>query len=191
MKTLTAPPFAMSIASAPKRSCTSIRNCPTSIYGALIATAMAFAPTSARAVDGCLVLLCFAAPSWRAIPQCVPPVVQVLADLALGRPFPTCDMAGQGNTATHQWSRAPDFCPPQYTLLVNPRNIIYACGYKGAVTVEIDGAFWSRTWWSMRGDTVTEYAESAKESLGTWETQYEDDYAVWLATQPPACEEDC
>eukprot|EP01036_Dinobryon_divergens_P012369 gene12369-16659_t len=68
----------MSIASAPNRSCTSVRNCPTSVYGALIATAMALAPTSARAVDGCLVLLCFAAPSWRAIPQCVPPVVQVL-----------------------------------------------------------------------------------------------------------------
>lgn len=40
--------------------------------GVLVVTA-AFSPP-ARAVDGCLVLLCFAAPSWRAIPQCVPPI---------------------------------------------------------------------------------------------------------------------
>ena len=30
-----------------------------------------FAPSAAHAVDGCLVLLCFAAPSWKSIPQCV------------------------------------------------------------------------------------------------------------------------
>lgn len=145
-------------------------------------------PSSAHAVDGCLVLLCFAAPSWRVIPQCVPPIVQVLADLALGRAFPTCDMAGEGNSASHQWSSAPEFCPPQYTLLVNPRTMVYACEYKGAVSVEIDGAFWSRTWWSMRGDTVTEYAATAKESLGTWDTRFDDDYAAWQAQQPPVCE---
>ena len=51
----------------------------------------------AAAVDGCLVLLCFAAPSWRAIPECVPPVRQVLHDLAKGKAFPTCPMAGEGN----------------------------------------------------------------------------------------------
>ena len=45
---------------------------------ALLFTLAALAPTPARAVDGCLVLLCFAAPSWRSIPQCVPPIKQVL-----------------------------------------------------------------------------------------------------------------
>jgi len=30
--------------------------------------------TASHAVDGCLVLLCFATPNWRAIPQCVPPI---------------------------------------------------------------------------------------------------------------------
>ncbi|RZA15171.1 MAG: hypothetical protein EOP02_25220, partial [Proteobacteria bacterium] len=35
--------------------------------------------------DGCVVLLCLAAPSWRAIPQCVPPIRQLFRDLARGR----------------------------------------------------------------------------------------------------------
>src|SRR5881396_2757238 len=71
-----------------------------------------------RAVDGCLVLLCFAAPSWRSIPQCVPPINQVLRDLARGRPFPTCAMAGAGNSANNAWASAPSYCPPQYTRVV-------------------------------------------------------------------------
>src|SRR5690349_12084032 len=69
----------------------------------------------ARAVDGCLVLLCFAAPSWGAIAQCVAPITQVLRDLARGKPFPTCGMAGAGNSAGNAWSSAPTFCPLQYT----------------------------------------------------------------------------
>jgi len=56
----------------------------------------------ASAVDGCLVLLCLAAPSWRAIPQCVPPITDVLRDLARGRPFPTCAMGSAGNAGSHQ-----------------------------------------------------------------------------------------
>jgi hypothetical protein len=36
--------------------------------GSLLSLAL-LSPTAARAVDGCLVLLCFAAPSWRAVPQ--------------------------------------------------------------------------------------------------------------------------
>ena len=53
-------------------------------------------PRPAAAVDGCLVMLCFAAPNWRAIPRCVPPIRQVLRDLARGKAFPTCAMAGVG-----------------------------------------------------------------------------------------------
>lgn len=140
----------------------------------------------ALAVDGCLVLLCFAAPSWRAIPQCVPPVVKVLRDLALGRAFPTCTMSGAGNTAGHQWSLPPTFCPPQYThAVIDDHSIIYTCDYNGAVEVHIEGALWTRTWWSFNGETVTEYTPTAKASLGTWETKFDDDYAAWLAIQPP------
>ena len=52
----------------------------------------------AHAVDGCTVLLCFAAPSWRSIPQCVPPDSagsqgpgpgQAVPDVRNGRPMDT------------------------------------------------------------------------------------------------------
>ena len=103
----------------------------------------------ARAVDGCLVLLCLAAPSWRSIPQCVPPVRQVFRDLARGKPFPSCAMAGAGNSARHGWAYAPGNCPPQYTRVFDGESApIYSCDYAGAVSVTIDGALFARTWWA-------------------------------------------
>jgi hypothetical protein len=89
----------------------------------LCAGALAIAAPAAQAVDGCLVLLCFAAPSWRAIPQCVPPIRQVLRDLARGRAFPHCAMAGPANSASHQWSSAPANCPSQYTRVVEKESV--------------------------------------------------------------------
>lgn len=142
--------------------------------------------TTAKAADGCLVLLCFAAPSWRAIPQCVPPIREVLPDLARGRPFPTCAMAGPRNSASHQWSSAPGNCPPQYTRVSETESgPVYSCDYSGAVSVAINGSAFARTWWSMAGDTVTEFTSGAKAQLGSWDTRFEDDYAVWLASLPP------
>jgi hypothetical protein len=152
----------------------------------LLFAAMAVVPMSARAIDGCLVLLCFGAPSWRAIPQCVPPVSQVLRDLARGKPFPTCAMAGAGNSASHAWSSAPSFCPPQYTRVYeSDSGPIYSCDYTGAVSVSVNGALFARTWWSMSGDTVTEFSPSAKAQLGRWDTRFDDDYAAWRVASPP------
>jgi hypothetical protein len=149
--------------------------------------ANALLPATARAADGCLVLLCFAAPSWSAIPQCVPPIREVLRDLARGRPFPNCSMSGAGNSATHRWSSAPAYCPPQYTRAIQlESSVTYACDYDGAVDVNIDGSLWTRTWWSMAGGTVTEYTPAARAQLGSWDTRFDDDYASWLASQPPA-----
>ncbi len=71
------------------------------------------APERAHAVDGCVVLLCLAAPSWRNISECVPPVRQLLRDLARGRPFPSCAVGGAGNTSSHAWASAPGNCPQQ------------------------------------------------------------------------------
>lgn len=154
--------------------------------GWLALVLLLLAPAAARAVDGCLVLLCFAAPSWRAIPQCVPPIRQVLHDLARGRPFPTCAMSGAGNSASHAWAAAPQFCPPQYTQVVDGEGgPFHLCDYIGAVTVLINGGLFTRTWWSMTGDTVTEFSAEAKAQLGTWDTRFDDDYAAWLALQPP------
>ena len=153
--------------------------------GLCLVTMVAVAP-SALAVDGCLVLLCFAAPNWRAIPQCVPPIQQVLRDLARGRPFPTCASAGPGNNAAHQWAAAPTYCPPQYTRVIEAESgVLYTCDYTGAISVMIGSSLWARTWWSFGGNTVTEYTPTAKAHLGTWQTRFDEDYAAWLATQPP------
>lgn len=151
-----------------------------------LGAALTLVPRSAHAVDGCLVLLCLAAPSWRAIPQCVPPVTQLFRDLARGKPFPTCSMSGAGNTANHAWSNAPAFCPPQYTRVIDGESApIYQCDYTGAISVSINGAPFSRTWWSFGGDSVTEFSPAAKTQLGTWDTRFDDEYARWLAMQPP------
>ena len=140
----------------------------------------------ARAVDGCLVLLCFAAPSWRSIPQCVPPIKQVLRDLARGKAFPTCGMAGAGNSASHSWASAPSYCPPQYTRVsYGESGPEYSCDYTGAVSVSVNGGAFARTWWTMDGNTVTEFSPAAKAQLGTWDTRFDDDYAAWLAALPP------
>ena len=78
-----------------------------------VASALALIGISqpAAAVDGCTVLLCLAAPSWGAIPQCVPPIRELFRDLARGRVFPTCGMSGPGNSAAHQWANPPTYWP--------------------------------------------------------------------------------
>ncbi len=158
----------------------------TALATVIVVLATAIWPLPARAVDGCLVLLCFAAPSWRAIPQCVPPIREVLRDLARGRAFPTCGMSGPGNSASHQWAGAPDYCPPQYTRVFDgPTGPVYSCDYSGAVTVSVDGTVWARTWWGFGGDTSTEFTPAAKAQLGTWDTKFDTDYAAWLASLPP------
>ena len=151
----------------------------------LLAALALLAPSPARAVDDCLVLLCFAAPSWRSIPQCVPPIRQVLRDLARGKPFPTCAMAGAGNSASHDWASAPGYCPPQYTRVSDGESRpIYSCDYTGAVSVSVNGEAFARTWWTMDGDSVTEFSAAAKAQLGTWDTRFDDDYAAWRAALP-------
>lgn len=153
---------------------------------AVFATIGAASPP-ARAVDGCLVLLCMAAPSWRAIAQCVPPVRQVLRDLARGKPFPTCAMAGAGNSATHRWAAAPAFCPPQYVdVRESDSGPSHHCHFSGAISVHVDGALWARTWWSAGGDSVTEFAPAAKAQSSGRDTQFDDDLATWRAVNPPA-----
>ena len=144
-----------------------------------------FAPTAARAVDGCLVLLCFEAPSWKSIPQCVPPIRQVLRDLARGKAFPTCGTSGAGNSARHAWARAPGNCPPQCTRVNEAESgPISTCDYTGAITVTIDGKQFTRTRWDMGGDTVTDFSPVAKSQLGTWDTRYDEDRTAWLRSRP-------
>ncbi len=141
-------------------------------------------PATAQAADGCTVMLCLAAPNWRAVPQCVPPIRQLFHDLARGRSFPSCPMRGTGNSASNEWAQAPSLCPPQYTHLIDiERGPIYRCDYTGAVSVSINGAMFARTWWNTDGNAVTEFSPAAKTQLGTWNTQFDTDYAAWLAMQ--------
>jgi hypothetical protein len=115
-----------------------------------------------------------------AIPQCVPPIRQVLRDLARGKPFPTCAMSGAGNSARHRWASAPSYCPPQYTREVNADSgSTHTCDFSGAVSVSINGALFTRTWWRVDGDTVTEFSSAAKTQLGTWDPRFDDDLAAW------------
>jgi hypothetical protein len=95
-------------------------------------------------------------------------------------------MAGAGNRANHAWSSAPTFCPPQYTRVIDGESApIYQCDYSGAISVSINGAPFSCTWWSFGGDSMTEFSPSAKTQLGTWDTRFDDDYAKWLTSLPP------
>lgn len=152
--------------------------------GLLVSLTLASAP--ARALDGCLVLLCLAAPDWTAIPQCVPPIEELFSELALGHAFPTCTMSGPGNSAANHWSNPPDYCPPQYTHSFDlDSGTIYHCDYAAAIEVNIDGALWTRVWWQMNGGSVTEYTDAAKVSLGSWNPKFDDDYAAWAAQQSP------
>jgi len=153
----------------------------------LTATLFLASPMPARAVDGCQVLLCLASGNWRGIQQCVPPVQQVFNDLAHGKPFPSCNMGGNATSgAEHAWANPPSFCPPQYTRF-DPDLVRYFCAFDGAITVTIDGALWTQTWWNFSGDSATEFTPAAKAQLGTWDGRFDADYAAWLATQNAPC----
>ena len=60
-----------------------------------------------------------------------------------------------------------------------------------AEPVFIDGSIWSRTWWRMGGATVTEFSPAAKASMGHWDTQFDSDYADWLASIHPSDRDEC
>jgi hypothetical protein len=164
----------------------SSRSCATRVASIVVlVTVLLTAPPPARAVDGCVVLLCLAAPSWRAIPQCVPPIRQLFRDLARGKSFPTCAMSSGGNSASHGWSAAPTYCPPQYTRTWDgPHGPVYTCDYDGAISVTVNGEPFARTWWSMTGESVTDFSPSAKRQLGAWDSRFDAEYATWLATRP-------
>lgn len=59
----------------------------------LLLIAVGTLPLPARAIDGCLLVLCQGSPDWRVIPECVPPMLKALDDLARGIPFPPCASA--------------------------------------------------------------------------------------------------
>lgn len=158
--------------------------------GMPLAAALWLAPQPARAVDGCVVLLCIAGP-WQSIPECVPDVRAALRDVARGRPWPTCRMSDSGSRASVGWAHAPGNCPPQYVIQEwGPEGPVQRCRYSGVIDIVNDSQPWGRLWWTAGGeDSVTEYLPYAKSQLGTWiDPRFDDDLATWLATPRPPLE---
>ena len=140
----------------------------------------------AHAVDGCKVLLCMAG-NWRRIAPCEPTVRQALRDVARGRGWPQCGMSGNSETANQ--FVPPVNCPEQYRTEVLDWNdrLAYVCPYSGVVLVAVDGQPWSRTWWSMDGDTVTEWLPAARAALAArpdaLDSRFDDDHAAWVISE--------
>ncbi len=138
----------------------------------------------ARAVDGCVILLCLAG-SWSSIPQCVGPVRQLFRDLARGKPFPTCAMArGPGGSRALAERATEQNCPRQYSSWGGESGAVFSCAFRGVIRVEVAGAPWASVWWSVGGDSVTQYSDAAKAQLGSgnYSTAYDDELARWLAS---------
>ncbi len=141
----------------------------------------------AHAVDGCKLLLCMAG-NWKSIPDCVPPVHEALRDVARGRVWPHCGMAGSSGSANQ--FVAPVQCPEQYRFIAgftrngDPR---YGCPYSGVIHVAVEGEPWLRTWWSRSGETVVEWLPAARSALanspGGLDDQFDSDHAAWLVAE--------
>jgi len=167
---------------------------------AAIVPLMLGAAPAARAVDGCLVLLCLAG-NWSAIAQCVAPVEELFRDLALGQPFPSCSFASApsfpgslptnaaGAATQASGVRAPTYftleglsqqnCPVQYAAQVFGS---FSCsGYLGAVNVTVNGVTWSQTLWNPDGASVTCYSSAAESALGISNTPCDQAQAAYNA----------
>ena len=120
-----------------------------------------FSSTAANAADGCKFLLCIAGP-WSSISQCVPTVHAVFHDLARGRPFPTCSMAGAGNSANNTWV-GESSCPSMYRRY--GENGYEGCSYPGLISVSVNGAPWSQVFWNTGGSTSTLYSNTATTAM--------------------------
>ena len=141
----------------------------------------------AHAVDGCKLLLCMAG-NWLNISQCTPTVRQALRDVARGSLWPTCGMGG--NSATGNQYVAPEQCPQQYITNAGTDEggrPIYSCPFSGVIHVAVEGRAWSRTWWSLSGDSVVEWLPAAKAAFANspdaMDVRFDRDHAAWIAFQ--------
>lgn len=139
------------------------------------------------AADGCKFLLCIAGP-WQQIVQCRPTVLEVFRDLALGRPFPACDLSGEGNSAASQWT-TEETCPNFYRHYHPNSGAYLRCTFAGKIDVLINGSLWSTVYWdrSGRAGTSTWYSDEARTSLTAdlLDPRYDADKAAWDALHPP------
>lgn len=161
----------------------SVKLIPVTVASAALAVAGFAIPDAAYAVDGCKLLLCLAG-NWKSIPMCVPTVQEALHDAARGHPFPTCDTAGSGNTASHQWANQAN-CPSFYSTY--NRNGWSACSYAGVISVRVNDAPWADVFWRGSGATSTRYYDAARTQLGSGlDPTYDADAAAAAVPAPPS-----
>ena len=140
----------------------------------------------AHAVDGCKLLLCMAG-NWQHISQCVSTVREALRDVARGRVWPSCGMAG--DSASGNQYVAPEQCPEQYrTRSIDWRDqLVYSCPFSGVIHVAVEGRPWSRTWWSPSGDLVVEWLPAAKAAFAStpeaMDDRFDRDHAEWAISE--------
>jgi hypothetical protein len=146
-----------------------------------------------QAADGCKFLLCIAGP-WTVIPECRATVLQVFRDTALGRPFPTCDMSGEGSQAQNALN-TESTCPEMYRQYNDYSGAYMGCAYNWKIDVYIDGyGLWETVYWDTFG-TSTWYSDSARAQLNAedLDPKYDNDLAAWEAAhpEPPPCDWGC
>lgn len=105
--------------------------------------------------------------------------------MARGRCWPTCPAAGGTYLS---WASGAN-CPPQYTVQDYNTGSTY-CTKTGVVDVTWLGQpYWIRVWFntgSNDNSVAIQYSDTARATLGpSIDPTFDNDYAVWLATQPP------
>jgi hypothetical protein len=90
-----------------------------------------------------------------------------------------------GTQATLRWADET-FCPMQYrTVIEDDRSSTIVCTFAGAIEVTLGGQLWNRTWWSLSGDSVTEWTAAARSAVprSAADDRFDRDYEAWLDFQ--------
>lgn len=85
-------------------------------------------------------------------------------------------------------------CPPQYAVYETDacgRQTLVGCTKTGVMNIAFDGnPSWARVWFNQGAAdnaVALEYSDAARAYLGEYiNPQFDADYALWWASQPPA-----
>jgi len=145
----------------------------------LACASVALTAAHAFAADGCKVLLCLAG-NWSSIAQCRPDVEEAIRDVARGRGWPSCSMAGAGNAANLAWSDE-SVCPAFYSIYDADTGAWKSCAYAAVIHVSVNGAHWLDLYWQPGSATTsTRYFAPARAALAALDPRYDLDAASWV-----------
>ena len=94
-----------------------------------------------------------------------------------------------GNSASGNQFVAPQQCPEQYrTSSTDGRGrLVYRCPFSGVIHIAIEGQSWSRTWWSLSGDSVIEWLPAARAAFAStpdaMDDRFDRDHAAWVISE--------